>query len=87
MTQRIAATAALIAFAVCLVVGGLQAGNTFGTTVVRAIGAMVVTLVVGLIVGTMAQRMIEENVRSSTAGSPDPAAKENSSTKTGLSDR
>ena len=39
MTQRIASSMALVAFAVCLV-GGLEAGNTFTTTVTRALVAI-----------------------------------------------
>jgi cell division protein FtsN len=46
---------ALLAFAACLV-SGLRAENTFSTTVVRALEAMIVTLVIGLIVGAMAQK-------------------------------
>ena len=61
MTQRIASSMALVAFAVCLV-GGLQAGNTFTTTVTRALVAMIGTLVVGLVIGAMGQRMLEENL-------------------------
>jgi predicted PurR-regulated permease PerM len=62
MPQRLAATLALLAFAVCLVIGALQAGNTFITTVCRALAAMVGTYVIGLTVGWMGQKMIEENV-------------------------
>lgn len=61
MPQRLAAVLALIAFAVCLVAGA-QAGNTFSTTVLRALTAMLVTLVVGLIIGAMAQKMLDENL-------------------------
>jgi uncharacterized protein YcfJ len=57
----------LIAFAVCLIVGGLSAGNGFGTAVGRALLAMVGTLIVGLIVGTMAQKMLDENVQTRQA--------------------
>lgn len=63
MPRRIAAICALTVFAVCLLVGGLQAGNPFTTTVLRALQAMAVTFVVGLLVGLMAQRMLDENVR------------------------
>ncbi|MGA3068234.1 MAG: hypothetical protein ABSF29_15425 [Tepidisphaeraceae bacterium] len=55
---------ALLVFAVCLVVGGLEADNSFATTVERAIVAMLATLVIGLIIGTMAQKMIDENLES-----------------------
>jgi hypothetical protein len=64
MIQRIAACLALIAFSVCLLVGGLDAGNPFATTVWRAIGAMMSTLLIGLLLGTMAKAMIQENVES-----------------------
>ena len=64
MSQRIAAVLALLAFVVCLVIGGLQTGNSFGTTVTRALGAMLVTLIIGLIIGAMAQRMLDENLRA-----------------------
>lgn len=62
MPRKLAASIALIVFALCLVVGGLQAGNTFTTTVLRALSAMVATFVVGLVVGSMADRMIRENL-------------------------
>lgn len=67
MPQRLAASLAVLAFAVCLVIGGLQAGNTFTTTVTRALLAMVGTLVVGRVVGAMGQRMLDENVRQAAA--------------------
>ena len=62
MPQRLAAIVALLAFAVCLCVGGFQAGNPFTTTVGRALVAMAGTYVIGLIVGTMGRRAIEENL-------------------------
>ena len=64
MPQRLAAVMALLAFAVCLFVGGVQADNPFTTTVARALAAMVGTYMVGLIVGAMGQRMIEENLKA-----------------------
>lgn len=64
MIHRIAASLALIAFAVCLVVGGIQAGNSFATTVGRGLVAMAGTYVIGLIVGRMGQKMLEENLRA-----------------------
>lgn len=64
MPRRIAAICALTVFAVCLLVGGLQTGNPFTTTVLRALGAMAVTFVVGLFIGLMAQRMLDENVKT-----------------------
>jgi hypothetical protein len=63
MPQRIASIMALIAFALCLLIGVVQAQNSFGTTVVRALGAMLATFVIGLIVGMMAQKMLDENLR------------------------
>lgn len=62
MPQRIAASLALIAFMLCLLVGALEADNTFTTTVGRALLAMAGTFVVGWTLGAMAQRMIEENL-------------------------
>jgi hypothetical protein len=61
MTRRIAASLALVAFAVCIVTG-LQAQNPFATVVSKALIALVVTFVVGLILGSMAQKMLDENV-------------------------
>jgi hypothetical protein len=81
MPQRLAAVMALLAFAVCLVIGGFETGNPFSTAVVRALAAMVGTFVIGLVVGLMGQKMIEENLR---------AAKEklsDSETKTPTGDR
>ena len=60
MTRRIAGIGALLVFAVA-VMAGLEADNTFSTTISRALVAMGVTLVVGLIVGAMAQAMFDEN--------------------------
>jgi len=64
MANRIAGVAALIVFAVCLVVGGIEADNTFTTTVERALTAMAVTLVIGLVLGAMASKMLQENLKS-----------------------
>jgi hypothetical protein len=64
MIQRIAASMSLIAFAVCLLVGGLDAENPFATTVWRALQAMFATFVVGWIVGIMAQAMLDENLKA-----------------------
>lgn len=60
MSKRLAAAAALIVFAVCLI-SGMQAGNTFGTTVGRATLAMLVTLVIGLVAGAMLERSLDEH--------------------------
>ena len=64
MPQKLASTLALLAFAACLVVGGVHAGNPFSTTIQRALLAMAGTYVIGLIIGSMAQKMIEENVKA-----------------------
>jgi NhaP-type Na+/H+ or K+/H+ antiporter len=63
MSKRLAATTSLIVFAVCLLVG-MQADNSFGTTIQRALVAMLGTLVVGLIIGAMAQKMLDESVKA-----------------------
>jgi K+-sensing histidine kinase KdpD len=65
MTRRLAGVLALIVFALCLVVGRFEAGNSFATTVQRALLAMAVTLVIGLVVGAMAERMLDENLNAS----------------------
>lgn len=59
MSSRLAAACALIVFAVCLV-SGMQVGNTFGTTVGRAVLAMLVTLVIGMVAGAMLQKSFDE---------------------------
>jgi predicted MFS family arabinose efflux permease len=61
MERRIAATMALIAFALSLVMG-ILAENDLATTLSRALLAMGGTFFVGLIVGSMAQRMLDENL-------------------------
>ncbi len=66
MAIRLAAILALLVFAVCLVVGGIETGNTFTTTVSRALAAMAGTFVVGLIIGSMGQKMIDENLTALT---------------------
>ena len=63
MPLRIASSMALIAFALCLVMG-MTAENPFGTVVLRALAAMAGTMVVGAIIGTMGRKMIEENVEA-----------------------
>jgi hypothetical protein len=62
MPQRVAAILSILAFAMCLLIGGLEADNPFTTTVSRALVAMLGTFVVGLILGSMAQKMLKENV-------------------------
>ena len=81
MPQRLAAILALIVFAICLLVGGLQAGNPFTTTVWRALVAMFWTFVIGLFVGFMAQRMLDENLKL------EKEKLQNSSTEPSSSDR
>jgi hypothetical protein len=63
MAKRLAASMSLIVFAVCLVAGGIGAGNPLGTTIQRALLAMVVTLILGLVIGWMGQKMLDENLR------------------------
>ncbi len=62
MPQRLAAACSLIAFAVCLVLGGLRADNPFASTVGRALAAMIGTYVVAWIAGQMAEGMLRENL-------------------------
>jgi len=73
--RRIAATLSLIAFAICLLIGGFQAENTFATTVQRALVAMFVTLIVGLVVGAMAQKMLDENLKHEEEKTINPSTK------------
>jgi hypothetical protein len=61
MAKRFAGATSLLAFAICLLIGGLQVGNPFTTTVSRALVAMAGTFVIGLIVGAMGQKMLDEN--------------------------
>ena len=63
MPQRIAAVMGLLVFTICLVIGGVQADNTFETTVWRALVAMGGTVVIGLAIGWMAQRMLDEHLK------------------------
>ena len=74
MTNRIAVTMSLLAFALCLVMG-ILAENPFGTVVVRALGAMVVTLIVGMVLGAMGQKMIEESLRPEEKNKEIPESK------------
>jgi hypothetical protein len=62
MPNRLAAILALIAFAMCLVIGGIQMGNPLASTLWRALLAMFGTYVVGLAVGAVAKRMLDENI-------------------------
>jgi Na+/H+-dicarboxylate symporter len=63
MPQRLAAAISLVVFAMCVLIGGFQADNTFGTTVSRALVAMIATFIIALVVGYMAQCMLEENLK------------------------
>ena len=80
MPRRLAAIAALIVFVVCLLAGA-GAGNSFGTTVGRALLAMAGTMVIGLVVGSMAERMLDENLRA------EEEKLKNSETDAGATDR
>ena len=82
MAQRLAGATALLAFAICLLIGGLQVGNSFTTTVQRALVALVGTFVIGLIVGAMGQKMIDENAKKAQ-----PEKSENPETKPKAADR
>lgn len=68
MPQRIAAILALIAFAMCMVIGGLQADNPFTTTVTRSLIAMLGTFVIGLVLGAMGQKMLSDSVKAVADG-------------------
>jgi NhaP-type Na+/H+ or K+/H+ antiporter len=61
MPNRIAGILALIAFALCLLLGS-QAENSFTTVVYRGLLAMLGTYVVGYCVGIAAEKMLSENV-------------------------
>jgi hypothetical protein len=80
MPRRLAATAALIVFVVCLFAGA-GAGNSFGTTVWRALLAMAGTMVIGLVVGQMGATMLDENLRG------EEEKLKNSETNAGATDR
>jgi NhaP-type Na+/H+ or K+/H+ antiporter len=63
MPYRVAASFALIAFAMCLLIG-LEMENSFSTTVLRALVAMAGTFVIGLVLGLTLRKMVEENVKA-----------------------
>jgi hypothetical protein len=86
MATRMAAAMSLLVFALCLVMGGLQAGNPFGTTVLRALAAMAGTFVIGLIVGVMAEIMLKESVAAPTSA-PDAGKLKNSEANSSPPDR
>ena len=79
MTKRLAAALSLIVFAVCLG-RGMQAENSFSTTIQRALVAMLGTWIVGLIIGAMAQKMLDESIDQEEKA-------KNSSTEIQASDR
>ena len=70
MPKQFAAILALIAFALTVVVG-VQAGNSFTTTLFRALVAMAGSYVIGLILGFALQRMLEDNLKAQQQKSKD----------------
>jgi hypothetical protein len=74
MTRKIAASSALLVFAVSILLG-LRAENTFSTTLSRALVAMAATFAVGLVIGAMAEKMLEENLSATMKKSEDSEAK------------
>ena len=84
MAQRIAACCSLLVFAVSILLG-LQAENSFSTTLSRALLALVATYGVGLVIGVMAQKMSEEN--SGRDFSAEKKKIEESRTEIGSNDR
>jgi predicted MFS family arabinose efflux permease len=67
MARKIAACCSLLVFAVSILLG-LQAENSFSTTLSRALLAMAATFAVGLVIGTMAQKMSEEKSARDLSG-------------------
>ncbi|HEX8910862.1 MAG TPA: hypothetical protein VF796_00785 [Humisphaera sp.] len=63
MPSRLAASLALLVFAISLV-AGIQAGNTIATVLSRGLVAMAGTMAIAWVVGAMAQRMVDENLRA-----------------------
>lgn len=63
MASRMAACLSLIVFAFCLILG-MGAGNTFSTTVGRALVALAGTYVIGLVLGHIAMKMLDENLKA-----------------------
>jgi NhaP-type Na+/H+ or K+/H+ antiporter len=63
VARRLAGCCALVVFAFCLI-QGLAAHNSFSTTVMRALLAMLGTFVLGLIIGWVAERMLDENLKA-----------------------
>ena len=64
MARKIAAASALLVFAISVLLG-MNAQNTFSTTLIRALQAMGVTFILGLMLGAMTEKMMEENVSAS----------------------
>ena len=64
MARKIAAASALLVFAISVLLG-MNAQNTFSTTLIRALQAMGVTFILGLMLGAMTEKMMEENVNAS----------------------
>ena len=62
MAKRFAIALSLLAFIMCLLIGGIEADNTFVTSVYRALVAMAVMYPVGYVLGIMAQKMLDENL-------------------------
>ena len=82
MPNRIAGILALIAFALCLLLG-TQAENSFATVIYRGLLAMLGTYVVGYCVGIAAEKMLSENVAAEEeriAAEKNAAATEGSTT-------
>jgi positive regulator of sigma E activity len=63
MANRIACILSLMTFVLTLTVGTFVAQNTFGTSVLRALGAMLCMLVAGYVIGLMAERMLADHVK------------------------
>jgi NhaP-type Na+/H+ or K+/H+ antiporter len=84
MAQRIAAASALLVFAVAILLG-LQAQNSFSTTISRALLAMATTFAIGLVIGLMAQKMSEEKLRQNLSAAEKKS--EESPRETGANDR
>lgn len=60
MRHRMAGTCSLIAFAMCLAIGGFEANNPLATVLARALVAMLGSYVVGYCVGLAGERLIGE---------------------------
>lgn len=73
MAMRMAAVMALTSFILCLVVGAFEADNPFGTTVYRALVAMIFTLIVGMLIGAAFRAMLRENLSQMEKKLKDPS--------------